>query len=155
MELAKNLRPSLFFFSSLITPHSIFVTHHLKYPNFLYPPVWHKFSTCHHSIFSTFCGTIPKHHVRHSCQPTRLTPFHHFISLTIHFLFPSAPNTLPKPETSTQAFLYLFIYFLQPLIPVTTTSVLSLKHKPKKLISILEAPRKFTNPQQPICCPNR
>ena len=44
-----------FFFSSLITPHSISVTHHLslKIPH----PVWHTFSISHHSIFSSFCGT--------------------------------------------------------------------------------------------------
>ena len=46
-------------------------------------------------------------------------------------------------------------FFFQSPIPTTTTSVLSLKHKPIKFISILEAPKKFTNRQQPICCPNR
>ena len=81
---------------------------------------------------------------------------HHFI-ISYHSLFISVfnsiPNTLPKPKTSTQAF--NFFFSLQPPIPTTTTSVLSLKHKPTKFISILEAPRKFTNPQQPIRCPNR
>ena len=69
----------LLFFLSLITLHSIFVTlhsslivHHssLKIPQLPTPytlPVWHTFSTFHHSIFLLFVGLISEHHVRHSC----------------------------------------------------------------------------------------
>ena len=44
-----------FFFNhpSLLTQFSSLVTHNLKYPNFLYPPVWHIFLLSHHSNIST------------------------------------------------------------------------------------------------------
>ena len=105
----------------------------------LYSP--QTFSISHHSIFFYFLWDPYLSNM--SSIPVSLPASHHF---------------LPKPETSTQAFLFflfIFVFLLQPPIPTTTTSVLSLKLKPTKFISILEAPRKFTNPQQPIRCPNR
>ena len=130
------------FFSSLITPHSIFVTYHsslltyhLKYPNFLYASIRHTFSTSHHSIFSTFCGT----YTWAPCQA---------------FMLAYPPHTISSQNQRLQPRHSFFFFPLQPPIPTTTTSVPSLKHKPTKFISILEAPGKFTNPQQPIRCPN-
>ena len=48
----QKLRPYLdfFFFLSLITPHSIFFTHHLKYPNFPNPT--------HLALITQFCITL-------------------------------------------------------------------------------------------------
>ena len=127
-----------FFFSSLFTQFPSLITHHssFKIPHL----VWHTFSISHHSIFSTFYGT----HTWATFQAFLLAYLPHTIS---------SHNFLPKPETSTQAFLFFF-FFLQHPIPTTTTSVLSLKHKPTNFISILETPRKFINPPQPIRCPN-
>ena len=42
-----------FYHSSLLTQFSPLVTHNLKYPNFLYPPIWHIFLLSHHSNIST------------------------------------------------------------------------------------------------------
>ena len=152
----------VFLFSSLITHHSIFVTHHssliihhlsLKIPQFPQP---HPFGTCFQLLVTQFFLLFVGPYLSTiSNILVSLPASHHFI-ISYHSLFISVfnsiPNTLPKPKTSTQAF--IFFFSLQPPIPTTTTSVLSLKHKPKKFISILEAPRKFTNPQQPIHCPN-
>ena len=55
------------------------------------------------------------------------------------FLFPSTPNT-HNNHSPNQELLISFLFFLQPPIPTTTTSVLSLKHKPRKFISILDRP---------------
>ena len=43
-----------FFGSSLITHYSIFITHHLKYPNSLHPTCLATVFTTHHSNISTF-----------------------------------------------------------------------------------------------------
>ena len=90
-----------FFFSSLITPHSIFVTHHsslithnLKYPNFLYPPVWHtSLSFLSLKFFYFFVGPIPVNWSIPSIKPTCGThspPFSLF-SFSLH---PFTPVTL-------------------------------------------------------------
>ena len=68
-------------FSSLVTYHLSLFTHHLKYPNFLYPPVWHMFSISHPSIFYTFCGT----YTWATCQTFLLAYLPHTIS-SHHFL---------------------------------------------------------------------
>ena len=54
----------------------------------------------------------------------------------LFFLFPSTHNN----HSPNQKLLISFLFFLQPPIPTTTTSVLSLKHKPRKFISILDRP---------------
>ena len=46
---------------------------------------------------------------------------------TIYDLVQLRPMTISQ----NQAFLFSFLFFLQPPIPTTTTSVLSLKHKPR------------------------
>ena len=64
-----NLGPVwfFFFFFSLITPHSVFVTHHssLKISQF---PLPHPFGHCFHFLslkyFNLFVGPIPDHQVR-------------------------------------------------------------------------------------------
>ena len=67
-------------YPSLLTKFSSFVTHHLKYPNFLIPThLAHITQFLITQFFLHFVGPIPEHHVRHSCQPTHLTPFQHFI----------------------------------------------------------------------------
>ena len=62
-----------FFFhhSSLLTQFSSPITHHLKYPNFLYPPVWHtslSFSSL--KFFYFFVGLIPVNWSIPSIKPT-------------------------------------------------------------------------------------
>ena len=59
ITLSRSLKALFgFFFSSLITLHSIFITHHLKYPNFLYPPIWHTYLFIT-QFFYFFVGLIP------------------------------------------------------------------------------------------------
>ena len=126
-----------FYHSSLLTQFSSLVTHHslLKIPQFSIPTcLAHVFNF---SSLNFFYFLWDSYLSNMSGIPVSLPASHHF---------------LPKLETSTQAF-FFFFFFLQPPIPTTTTSVLSLKLKPTKFISILKAPRKFTNPQQPIRCP--
>ena len=82
------LRPCLdFFFSSLITPHSISITHHssLKTSH----SVWHHHSLVIIQYFSTICGPYTCHLVRVKlfCGPHHFL-FSHFPSFT--------PVTLPK-----------------------------------------------------------
>ena len=151
-----------FFFSSFITPQSIFVTHHslLKIPQFPIPTrLAHVFSFSSLNFFYFLWD-----HTWAPCQAFLLAYPPHTIS-SFHithrsFPFPFSPQFSPKTRDFNLGipcfFLFLFFFFfLQPPIPTTTTSILSLKHKPRKFISILEAPRKFTNPQQSIRCPNR
>ena len=80
----------VFFFSSLITQfsplisyHSFFITHYLKYPNFPNPTCLDIVFSSHHSKFSTFCGP-------HTCN---LVQFLLFFSP----LQPSIPK-LTKPS---------------------------------------------------------
>ena len=82
-----------------------FIAYHLKY----HTSFGTHFSISHHLIFFYFLWNPYLSNM--SGIPVGLPPSHHF---------------LPKPETSTQAFLF---FFLQPPIPTTTTTlVLSLKH---------------------------
>ena len=89
-----------FFFhhSSLLTQFSSLITLHLKYPNFLYPPVWHtslNFSSL--KFFYFFVGPIPVNWSIPSIKPTCKTHSPPF-SLFSFFLHPcyslSSPYTL-------------------------------------------------------------
>ena len=151
-----------FFFSSFITPQSIFVTHHssLKIPQFPIPTrLAHVFSFSSLNFFYFLWD-----HTWAPCQAFLLAyPPHTISSFYIthrSFPFPFSSQYSPKTRDFNLGIPFFFsfsffFFFLQPPIPTTITSILSLKHKPRKFISILEAPRKFTNPQQPIRCPNR
>ena len=78
---------------SLITPHSIFIIHHLKYPNFLNPIyLAHYFQFLITQIFLLFVRPIPEH--LPSCRT--LIPYHFYYyffslyplsSLTLHFSY--------------------------------------------------------------------
>ena len=125
----------LFHHLSLITQFSSLINHHLKYLNFLHPT--HLAHIFNFSSLNFFYFLWDPYLSTMSSILVCLLASHHF---------------LPKPELQPRH--SFFFFFPQPPIPITTTSVLSLKHKPTKFISILEAPRKFTNPQQPICCHN-
>ena len=139
--------------SSLNFRHSSFITHHLKYPNFPNPTrLAHVFSFLSLNFFYFLWD-----HTWAPYQTFLLAYPPHTIS-SFHIVHCSFPFSIQSPILSQNQRLQprhsFFFFSLQPPIPTTTTSVLSLKHKPKKFISILEAPRKFTNPQQPIHCPN-
>ena len=82
----------ILFLSPLITPHSIFITHHslLKIPQFPNPhPSGTHNSASHHLIFSTFCGT----HNWAPCQAFLLAYPPHTISSSP---FPFSPQYSPK-----------------------------------------------------------
>ena len=74
---------SFFNHSSLITQSPSLITHHssLKIPQFPIPiRLANIFNFSSLNFFLLFVGPIPKQHVKHSCQPTRLTAFHYTIS---------------------------------------------------------------------------
>ena len=87
----------ILFLSPLLTPHSIFITHHslLKIPQFPNPhPSGTHNSASYHSIFSTFCGT----HNWAPCQAFLLAYPPHTISSFHHLLFPFSPQYSPKTK---------------------------------------------------------
>ena len=100
----KPLRPCLDFFflithhSSLNFRNSSLITHHLKYPNFLYPPVQHtslNFSSLNFSTF--FVGPTPnvKPQLAYSRNIYSFQPF----SPHVFPLQPTySPRTLHKPN---------------------------------------------------------
>ena len=91
---------------SLITPHSIFVTHHLKYPNFLNPIyLAHYFQFLITQIFLLFVRPIPKHLVRAFLQNPYSPPF-----LLLFFL------TLPSLISDSPLLLFLSLLLLSPLL---------------------------------------
>ena len=103
-ECSEEVRGCLVFFFlnfSFNFHYSSFITHHLKYPNSLYGYT-HLFGTLflasHHSIFSTFCGPIPEHHVISSLSlPVSLSLFSfHFLPLKSPLSYYS-PNANPNP----------------------------------------------------------
>ena len=77
-----------FFLSSLITSQSIFVTHHLKYPNFLYPPVWHTSLSFSSLNFLLFYGT----HGLTWCS------FYFILFFSFHPQYPNSPNPVKKKK---------------------------------------------------------
>ena len=95
--------------SSLITPYSIFVTHHLKYPNFLNPTRLTLFSASHHSNISIFVGLIPDPLPKHLTRVYPLSPhkssffffFHHSPPIPRHIVLSSSPplHSLPLTES--------------------------------------------------------
>ena len=146
------LGPIWFFFFFFITHHSLLnfchsllFTHHLKYPNFPNPTrLAHVFSF---SSLNFFYFLWDHTWARHKAFPLAYPP-HTISSFHIaHCSFPFQFNPQYSPQTRdfNPGIPFFFSFFLQPPIPTTTTSVLSLKHKP----------RKFTSPQQSIRCPNR
>ena len=91
-----------YFFSSLITHHSIFVTYHsslithyslFKIPQFPQP---HSLITqaSHHSHFSDFCGT----HTCNLVRPKMLAYSRTYLFLFSHFPFTLVALPKPKPE---------------------------------------------------------
>ena len=85
--------------SSLNFRHSSLIIHHLKYPNFLYPPVWHtSLSFLSLKFFYFFVGPIPVNWSIPSIKPTCGThspPFSLFsFSLFSFSLHPFTPVTL-------------------------------------------------------------
>ena len=98
-RVSKGLFVFFFHHLSLLTQFLSLITHHLKYPNFLYPTCL-AFSASHHSIFSTFCGT-------HACKlvrtlllslPSKPIP-HHFLHCSFHFA--TTMVTMPKCNQSS------------------------------------------------------
>ena len=87
------------------------------------------FPTFDNSKNFTFCGT----HRLTWCS-------FYLLIIIIIIIFPSSTPNTQTHRTQELLISYLFIFFLQPPIPTTTTSVLSLKHEPRKFISILDRP---------------
>ena len=90
----------LFFFyhSSLLTPHSIFITHHLKYPNFLYPPVWHTSLNLSSLNFFNFLWTP---YLLLGQSKAVSLPAEGFISIFSLFSFPLSPAKLYSRRKNT------------------------------------------------------
>ena len=87
-----------FYHSSLLIQFSSLITHYLKYPNFLYSPVWHtslNFSSLNFSTFlwDTYLSTMLGHG-----QPTHVTYIH--LSPLAHIFFPFSSHILLEPSTN-------------------------------------------------------
>ena len=100
----------VFFFFFSITPHSIFVIHYLKYPNFLYPTL---FGTLHsayyHSKFSTFCGPYTYNLVK-----AKLLAYPRKVSSPSFslFSFPHPPLALLLSQSPILVTCFLIFYFI-------------------------------------------
>ena len=95
---------------SLITSHLIFVTRHLKYPNFLNPTrLAHYFQLFITQIFLLFVGLIPDPLLEHLTHVYPLSPhkssffffFHHSPPIPRHIVLSSSPplHSLPFTES--------------------------------------------------------
>ena len=79
----------VFFF--VITPHSIFITHYLKYPNFPNPTRLDTVFNSQYSKFSTFCGP-------HTCNLVQLLLFFFFFFFPFNPQYPNSPNPVKEEE---------------------------------------------------------
>ena len=118
----------VYFFSSLITPHSIFVTRHSSLiiqntPISYTHPFGTHYLTCHHSNFSTFCGPRTYNLVR-----AKLLAYPWKVSSPFFFSFlispsPFSPHTLPKHKP-------------EPITPKESPSPISTIHRQWAKVSV-------------------